>query len=219
MKLTVSNTAMMKPLLHMYNQPVRTSPPQRVVGLLEISQAEHNQCIGLQKQVQYTRPDNQHASLQTALWQDFLQLINVKKVSCVAVFGFVFDGTRAWYQVWNCTTDRAYWLQHNRFMNYDAFAILTMDALVSLLPKWDGTLHQAPVATNDDNVAYQKSETIDAEQIKTLLVSDASTSAAGQLWFLVTINSTRVDNDNDRETTSNMLPKRSGWISSYFKGK
>lgn len=211
MKLTVSSTAMMKPLLHVDNHPLYTSPPHRVVGLLEISQWQKHKRIEPQKRVQYSRPNEQHALLQTAMWQEFLQLDNVRKISCIAVFGFVFDGTRSWYQVWNCSTNQACWLQHSSCMNYDAFAILTMDALVSLLPKWDGTLHQAPEATGNADTACQNSETIDADQINTLLVSDASTGAAGKLWFLVTINSTRIENDSD--TTSHMLSMRSGWIS------
>ena len=209
MKLTVSSTSMMKPLLHTEHHSPHPSPPQRVVGLLEISQVQ--QRVNLKKWVQYSRPDKAHSLLQAAERQEFLQLVNTKNISCIAVFGFVFDGTRAWYQVWNCTTDQTCWLKHNSTMNYDAFAILTMDALVSLIPKWDGTLHQAPDATSNAHAMSSESETIDAEQINTLLVSDASTSAAGQLWFLVTINSTQVESNSD--TTSNMLHARSGWIS------
>jgi len=205
MKLTVSSTAMMKPLLHTKNQSQYLSPPQRVTGLLEINQVQPGRNNGRQKLVQYRRPDPQCALPTTARWQEFLRLDNVKNISCAAVFGFEFDGTRAWYQLWNRTTNRTCWLLHDNEMNYEPFAILTMDALVSLLPNWDGTLHQSPDSPDGADAVLHEPETIDARRIINLLIFDASTNAAGQLWFLVTINT----HHTDRE----MITTQSGWIS------
>jgi len=208
MKLTVSSTTMMKPLLHTHRHLQCSSPPQRVVGLLEIN-LQPGQYSEPQKLVQHYRPDPQHALQCEAQWQDFLRLDNVNNTSCAAVFGFEFDGTRAWYQLWNHTTDQSCWLLHSNEMNYEPFAILTMDALVSLLPNWNGTLYQSPSSPSNSHAESQKPETIDARRIRNLLISDASTSAAGKLWFLVTINSNLTKSD----TESEMITTRSGWIS------
>ncbi len=213
MKLTVSSTVMMNPLLHSNELAHRTPPPQRLVGLLEPIQSYKFQHDGPQKIMQYTRPDQQSVLLQTAKWQEFLPLDNVKNNSCAAVFGFDFDGIQTWYQVWNRTTERTCWLLHNNHMNYEAFAILTMDALVSLLPNWDGTLYHSPDALTDSDDMCRTPETIDAKQINNLLVSDASTSTVGRLWFQVTIDS--ISNENN--TKSPMMPKRSGWICSTIQ--
>ncbi len=213
MKLTVSNTVMMKPLLHTVRQPLRTSPPQRVVGLLELSQvqlSQHDKTLkGLQKLAQYNGTNQQYELQQTAEWEDFLQLDNVKKIPCVAVFDFKFDGTNTWYQVWSRTNDQTRWLLHNNSMNYQAYAILTMDALVSVIPNWDGTLYQSPDTPNNPHIADKKPEIVDANQINNLLVTDASTSTAGQLWFRVTINPRQMEIG----TESKIIPTRSGWIS------
>jgi len=213
MKLTVSNTVMMKPLLHLDSHHQSTSRQQRVVGLLEITQAQHSQNFRPREVLQYSHPGQQHALQQTAKWQDFLTLDNVKKISCAAVFGFEFDGLNTWYQIWNQVTDQPCWLLHKNNMNYKAYAILTMDALVSLLSNWDGTLHQS--INNADNLeaGCHAPETIDATQINNLQVSDSSTCAADQLWFLVTISSTSNGTDNQ----SRRISTRSGWIAATIK--
>jgi len=90
MKLTVSSTVMMKPLLHLDSHPQCATTPQRVVGLLEITRQRHSQNVGPQQVVQYSRPGQQHRLLRTAKWQDFLALDNEKKISCAAVFEFEF---------------------------------------------------------------------------------------------------------------------------------
>jgi len=148
MKLTVSSTAMMNPLLQTDRQAHGLAPPKRVVGLLDMNQTQPNGKNLPNKLVQYNRPDTQQAMLQAARPQDFLNLNSAKNELCTAVFGFHFDGTNAWYQLWNCKTDRASWLQHSTDMNYEPFALLTMNALVTLLPNWDGTLHRSPEASS-----------------------------------------------------------------------
>jgi len=210
MKLTVSSTAMMNPLLQTDRQAYSLAPPKRVVGLLDMNQVHPDRKTGPQKLVQYCRPDTQQAMLQTARWQDFLTLSSVKDVLCMAVFNFQFDGTNAWYQLWNCKTDRVCWLQHHDGMNYEPFALLTMNALVTLLPNWDGTLHRSPETSAKTQVGSSfEPETVDANQVNNLLVSDSSTCTAGQLWFLVTISAHSLANGMESTT----IPTRSGWIS------
>lgn len=208
MKLTVSSTVMMKPLLHVNKRHQHAFPPRRVVGLLESDQQQLNHIHRPQSIVQYSRPNQQQALQNTAKWQDFLQLEDSRNISCTAVFGFEFDGTNTWYRVWNQKTEKACWLLHKNNINYQAYAILTMHALVSLLPNWDGTLHQSPDTTDNRHVDYQKPATIDSKQISNLLVSDASTSTSGKLWFLVTIYSPLWQGQFE----SNTIPTRSGWI-------
>jgi len=210
MKLTVSSTAMMRPILHTINGSPCSSPPQRVVGLLERGQLDDGSHCKSQKLVQYLRPEKEQVLLHTASWEDLLQIDNDKNQLCVAVFGYVFDGAKTWYQVWNNRTDRTCWLQHNDDMNYEPYAILAMDALVSLLPNWDGTLHQSPgAAINAKSPASQQSKTIDAKHVRHLLISDSSTSAAGKLWFLVTIKTTQ----KVQESKLKPISSKSGWIS------
>lgn len=213
MKLTVSNTVMMKPLLHLDSHPQCLSKPHRMVGLLEITQEQHGQNFEPQKVVQYSQPGQQHVLPQTAKWQDFLTLDNAKNISCAAVFGFEFDGLNTWYQVWNQLTDQPGWLLHKNNMNYKAYAILTMDALVSLLPNWDGTLHPSLNKADKEDAGFPKPDTIDARQVSNLQVSDASTCAADQLWFLVTINSI----SNASDTRLNQTSTRKGWIAATIK--
>lgn len=213
MKLTVSNTVMMNPLLQLDARALSTSPPQRVVGLLENIHTSGVQPCEPQQIVQYGRPDQQSFFVQTAKWQDFLLLDNAKNSSCATVFGFDFDGIKTWYQVWNRTIEQTCWLLHNDSMNYKAFAILTMDALVSLVPNWDGSLYHSPVTSSDADNTCHKPETIDASQINSLLVSDASTNAGGRLWFQVTIDS----NSSEIDTQSHTIPMRSGWIFSTIQ--
>jgi len=210
MRLTVSGTTMMNPLLHVDNHPPCASAPTRVTGLLENDHVQPGPNAELKKYVQYSQPDWNQVMLQSAKWQDFILLHNAKNTACAAVFDFKFDGTNAWYQLWNKTSNQACWLMNNDDMNYEPYAILTMDALVSLLPNWDGTLHQSPHATNKNtSVSDHHHHTIDAKQILGLSICDASTSAAGQLWFHVTVES----NSGWHKMGLDTMPTQSGWIS------
>lgn len=209
MKLTISSTSMMKPILHAESHSHCLAAPQRVLGLLESKQLHTEKRGQADKLVQYHRPNIQHELLQTAMWEDYMQLENRHSENCTAVFGFDFDGVNTWYQLWNSTTGRACWLRHSDDMNYDPFAILAMDALVTLVANWNGTLYQAPSFPNNAYPANSGSTSnIEARHISSLTVSDASTSSAGHLWFLVTVNP--IQNDPDAMPQTHF----SGWVSS-----
>jgi len=209
-KLTVSSTSMMKPIFSIDASKHAVSPPQRVLGLLKsTTPAIENNPIS-EKLVQYQRPHQQHALLKTAQWLDFLQLDDKRADSCAAVFGFEFDGEHIWYQIWNHTTERACWLRHTDNMEYNPFAILAMDALVTLLPNWDGALYQSPASVNTPTpVRKEEADIIDANKVHNVLVSDSSTCKAGKLWFLVTLNTT----DTQMGKESKPIPPLCGWIS------
>ncbi len=208
MKLIVSSTAMMKPLLRTDTAPHQSPPPQRVLGLLEKS--EGSACATQVKFVQYQRPHHLHVLLHTAQWPDFLSLNNKRSESCAAVFGYEFDGENSWYQLWNKTTERAVWLLHADNMNYEPFAIRAMDELVALVPSWDGALYTSPPIHNKPHFARcSEAHVFEPSLAHNLLVSDASTNADGKLWFLVTVNAQCYDNSRALAHR----PSRTGWIS------
>jgi len=210
MQLTVSSTSMLKPILHTDTRCPNVSPPHRVLGLLECDYYQRSPGTRPRKLLQYHRPHTQHALMHNNVWRDFLRLDNGHGDANAAVFGFEFDGERTWYQLWNKKAERAIWLQHSEEMNYAPFAILAMDALVSLIPNWDGMLHQSPASANGQTTSVRiRSSVIDANQIHNLLVSDSSTGSTGQLWFLVTINA----KPRSQDTESTSATQRSGWIS------
>lgn len=210
MKLTVSSTSMMKPIFCIESSQLGTAPPTRVLGLLNNSALAQRHSTTPKKLLQFQRPCLQHALLKTAVWSDFQHLLNKQDDSCVAVFGFVFDGVQIWYQLWNQKTEQACWLQHTDELEYEPYAILAMDALISLLRSWNGALHQTP-NTNIVQPSTPKSTAVvvEADKIHSVLVSDASTNYTGQLWFLVTLNTA----EELYQCNSKPTPLHSGWIS------
>lgn len=207
MRLTVSSTAMMKPLLQRKDASLATPPPMRILGLLERRSDSHDRNQLWQKVVQYYRPHLQQPCLHTAQWGHFLEIINTNNDACVAVFGYEFDGANSWYQVWNSQTERSCWIRHHDDMSYQPYAIVAMDALVSLVPNWNGQLHAAPGQDDVSNTKIDlKFKSNDADRMCNVLVSDASTDANGHLWFLVTVKPA-ANTESIAHTT------KTGWIS------
>jgi len=198
---------MMNPLLQNTDINLDSPPPMRVSGLLELRMDSYNNKQFWQKLVQYHRPHQQQPCLQTAQWGHFLHINNANDESCVAVFSYEFDGVQSWYHVWNSQAQRSFWISHYDGMIYQPYAIVAMDALVSLVPNWNGRLHASP--NNDDSSnttinSIHKYE--DADRLCNVLVSDASTDENGELWFLVTVKPTDFGESNTQKT-------KTGWIS------
>jgi len=203
---------MMKPLLQNTDINLDSPPPMRVLGLLERRMESYNNNQFWQKLVQYYRPLRQQPCLQAAQWSHFLHINNANDESCVAVFSYEFDGVQSWYHVWNSRAQRSVWISHHDDMIYQPYAIVAMNALVSLVPNWNGLLRASP--TNDDSSnttinSIHKYE--DADRPCNVLVSDASADANGELWFLVTIKPTDFGESDMLE--SNTRETKTGWIS------
>lgn len=223
MRLTVSSTAMMKPLLQCNDANQTTSPPIRILGLLERQHACQPGINSGHRVVQYHRPHQHQPYLQTAQWEHFLRINNATDQAFVAVFGYEFDGTRSWYRIWNRQTRRSCWVCHQDGMTYQPYAIVAMDALVSLVPNWNGQLHKAPNSKaphkqtqykkvqkkkNPADRTHNNTPCDDGtDRHCTVMVSDASTDTHGGLWFLVTVDPA---NDCATETHKTLT----GWISS-----
>lgn len=218
MKITVSSTSMMKPILHTKSaSPSEKKHPQRIVGLLEPKQTQ----TFCQAAKVHARSNKSSANELPLLWQSFLRIPDRQSQLCVAVFGFEYDGDKTWYQLWSLETNQSYWLAHEDGMEYQPYSIMTMDALVSLLPEWDGELYLTLTTDNlfdATNTEINACENVTQNEIQKsnaanrgheLLISDAATTASGQLWFLVTVQEDQLQ--TDRQTWGGNL--RTGWIS------
>lgn len=210
MKVTVSNTSMMKPIL--YTQTVKHAEnqhPQRILGLLERT----GKTIIEDQVTVYERPNSSLTVAKPVEWKNFLHIPNSKEQLRAAVFGFEFDGENTWYQLWNQNTNRAYWLRHHDDFDYQPYAIMAMDALVSLLPDWNGELHLHLSPENERSTLSEHPQNLPRRQRThqyDLLISDAATTANGKLWFLVTVKQETTNGPRQRRDEH----LRSGWISS-----
>jgi len=221
MKITVSSTSMMKPILHIQpTSPTVQQYPLRIVGLLEPGSKKPDSGSA----AIYVRSVRSISIAIPLSWQSFLQIPDRHSQLCAAVFGFEFDGERTWYQLWNVETNQAYWLQHEDDMDYQPYSIMAMDALVSLVPDWDGELHLALMSnslsttgqsgssayeTQSQNQGSRGGHSEELSRNQQLLISDAATTATGQLWFLVTVQDEKLNSGQpiwDGKT-------RTGWIS------
>jgi len=214
-KLTISSSSMMNPIFLAEKNETGDATPDRILGLLTMPSDSVGQHQFFGKVVEYRRPDQEHPQLKTALWSDFQPVKNNELMPCIAVFGFHHDGHCSWYQLWNTTTNSTAWVMHSDNLVYEPFSILAMDALVSLLANWQGLLYHCPENTLVQNPFLPKAaDKIDANFIHSVRVSDASTSIAGQLWFLVTVHinpcqSNALKRDSYEYLSGN---SRSGWI-------
>lgn len=215
MNLTISGSSMLTPLFLSNNACQTELPPDRIVGLLTVHSEPGNGALSLDKVVEYNRPEHEHAMLTTARWRDFLQVDNDPQSQNMAVFGFMFDGEHSWYQLWNANREHVCWVRDNDKLNYKPFAILAMDALITLMPSWQGWLFQYPTNLKPDNLFLPiAADRIDQQLVQRIMVSDSSTNLSGVLWFLVTINSGKSMSDREiqpRNATFSGAP-RCGWI-------
>ena len=187
MKITVSNTSMMKPVLYCEKHSLSSSShPRRVLGLLE-----QTNFLSTDNTVSvYNRPTTSGSQPLLQLWHNFMQIPDSRGQPCAAVFGFKFDGHQTWYQIWNVITAKGYWLLHTESMDYKPYAIIAMDALVTLIPGWNGELFLHLTKTQDEGGNKQLKYNLLTranKQSYELHISDAATTESGQLWFLVTI--------------------------------
>ena len=210
MKVTLTSTSMMKPILYsqtensvLVNQS-KEQHPQRILGLLDQPHSQLSENIART----YRRPDSFGAPSVVSCWQHFLHVANATNEQCIAVFGFEFNGDETWYQLWNTTTQSLCWLMHEGEMDYQPYAIIAMDALVSLLPNWNGELFLALSSANDAH-AHSGKFTHSQKNECEFQISDAATMANGQLWFLVTVNQPL----NNQRTPLAAQFAQSGWIS------
>lgn len=205
MKVTVSSTSMMKPMLYTQSN-IEPEHPQRIVGLLEQTDKEQ-----ISKQtVIYHRPDATQENPERTPWQHFLHIPDNKSQPCVAVFGFDHDGERTWYQLWNHQTKQVNWVLQQDGMDYQPYAILAMDALVSLLPNWNGELFWSLSSVSEpESSAHHQTYFRQTNRQFDLLISDAVTTSNGKLWFLVTVQNERTELCEP----VNAECLRTGWIS------
>lgn len=226
MKVTVSSTSMMKPiLLSELTSSATKAHPQRVLGLLERTDkdSEHGPLFI------HSHPHACNKTPYKEAWSSFMQIQDKQSQWCVAVFGFEFDGKNTWYQIWNLDNNQSGWVMHHSGIDYQPYAIMAMDALVSLLPDWNGELFwtiKPPHMSEKSSLSYtakpneknnlskktyfqQRSRSFSgADRHCEVRISDAATSPTGKLWFLVTIQdeqSLGSCNSNDQ--------LRTGWIS------
>lgn len=221
MKITVSSTSMMKPLLHT-DQTSRSyqQHPQRLIGLLEIAKAQSN----ASPIATFNRPHKTCSTQIPFQWQLCMQILDRHSQLCAAVFGFEFDGEQTWYQLWNTETNQLFWLLHEDDMDYQPYAILAMDKLVSLIPQWNGelcvfpklgvgahdlaNLKQKSVDNSGDHKSKYRENPVHSPSYD-LFISDSATNATGQLWFLVTLRHDQLNAD----LNANSAQVRTGWIS------
>jgi len=209
MKVTVSSTSMMKPILYTQaNNHAQTRHPQRILGLLERTDINNvGEAITI-----YTLPNRSLGELNPVQWQNFLQIPDSNDQPRAAVFGFKYDGEQTWYQVWNQQTKQVCWLLHTDDFDYQPYAIMAMDALVTLVPDWNGEiyLHLCPASeTNNSDYAPRLAPHQSNSHQHELLISDAATTSTGKLWFLVTVKGESADGAEQMQ--SGQL--RTGWIS------
>jgi len=207
MKVTVSSTSMMKPIL--YSKQIShssTQHPQRVLGLLEWT---GKQSLKDELTV-YHRPATSAINPNPVCCHHFLQASNPKAESRIAVFGFEFDGDKTWYQLWNQASKEVCWLLHEDAWDYQTYAIMAMDALVTLLPEWNGELY---LNLSEGKTAHSLPQANNAlvDKRYDLQVADAATTPNGQLWFLVTVNA--ADTQVQKEALTSAEHLRTGWIS------
>ncbi len=215
MKLTISSSSMLKPLLLAGINTPFTPPPDRLTGLLTARSGNSSYTRKFEKIVEYHRPHTAHPRLSCAKWTDYLAVNDDQFEESLAVFGFNYDGEQTWYQLWNNINGQLVWVMHDDTRVYEPFAIRAMDALVSLIPQWKGWLYPAPGCASARNPFSPRSANqIDAQSVHNLRVSDSSTDLSGHLWFLVTVYTNCIDKQRLlRKAHEHAAPDaRSGWI-------
>ena len=218
----------MNPLFLCCDTHTINSVPSRILGLLRNDKLSQNPFRAIDKVVEYQRPERQFAQLKTARWTDYLQLDIDQHNDALAVFGFHFDGESTWYQLWHTERASLSWIAQTENLQYEPFAILAMDELVSLWPTWKGLIFPQPTLSADGHsrLADQNVKQIEAKKVDSVVISDAVTDSTGELWFLVTVNclvgnkrdttetstNTRVESRTNQPSRSDALISQSGWI-------
>lgn len=209
MKVTVSSTSMMKPILYTPTSKLaKHRHPQRILGLLE--GVDHgNSEVPI---TTYSRPFQSQSDATPAQGQCLLHIPDAQSQPCVAIFGFQFDGKNTWYQAWNQTAGEACWLKQKDGLEYQPYAIIAMDALVTLLPRWDGEIYlnlalASQSASTEGTLRHSPCQELSRDY--DLLISDAAATTTGKLWFLVNVKAEY--SGNSAQLHSQEL--HTGWIS------
>lgn len=216
MKLCVSSTSMMNPvLLGSFNRDSPNKPPTRLLGLLSLGDSSvSSPSVGM---ATYSRPQERYQNPTTESEWQFLELQENAARRYCAVFGYLFDGKSIWYRVWNTEYGHTQWLRHSNSMIYSPYDLVVMDALLSLLPKWNKQLYPFPALRSMPGNNVKKPCLNNRVQHSvsgspcdtTLMVSDSAVLPTGELWFLVSItpDSTALDGKSTLGST------KTGWIS------